>query len=171
LVVTGGTAVDTLTAAANDVTLVGGEGNDILTVNSGADRAVLTGGDGDDTFVIAGPSSTDSVYAKVTDFSAGDKIQFAGATKFVSAEVTLSEGATESTQALMDLAANNLGVGEMGWFETGGNTFIVMDATPDSTDGFNGNEDIVLMLTGVHDLSNASFNSDIGSIVSQLEMA
>ena len=163
-VVKGGSGADNLTANADDVTLNGGAGNDTLTVNAGADRAILTGGAGVDTFVIAGAATLSSVYATITAVEAGDIIKFAGATAFEATKVTLSAGATETTQALMDLAVNNLGANGMGWFQTGGNTFIVMDAGADSTAGFVAGIDMVVMITGIHDLSKASFSGTLGTL-------
>lgn len=158
VVVTGGTVADILTANADDVRLNGANGNDILTVNAGADRVILDGGAGADTFVIAGAASTSSTYANILNVGTGDIIDFTGATSFAATKVTLSAGATETTQALMDLAINNLALNQMGWFQTGGNTFIVMDASSNGITGFDDNSDMVVMITGLVDLSTASFN-------------
>lgn len=170
--VNGGQGADKLTADADDVKLNGGAGNDTLTVNAGADRAILDGGAGTDTFVIAGAASTSSTYANILSVNTGDVIKFThdhdnddataaiAATAFKAAKVTLSAGATETTQALMDLAINNLALNEMGWFQTGGNTFIVMDAgSSNGTAGFVDGEDMAVMITGLVDLSTASFNT------------
>jgi len=162
--VTGGTAKDTLTAATDDVKLNGGAGDDTLAVSAGADRTILDGGAGSDTFAINGAAATSSTYANITSVSTGDVIDFAAATTFTAAEITLSAGATETTQALMDLAVNNLALNEMGWFQTGGNTFIVMDAANEGTAGFVDGEDMVVMITGLVDLSTASFNSTNGTL-------
>jgi len=135
-----------------------------LAVSAGADRTILDGGAGSDTFAINGAAATSSTYANITSVSTGDVIDFAAATTFTAAEITLSAGATETTQALMDLAVNNLALNEMGWFQTGGNTFIVMDAANEGTAGFVDGEDMVVMITGLVDLSTASFNSTNGTL-------
>lgn len=163
-VVKGGSGADILTANADDVTLTGGAGNDTLIVEAGADRAILTGGAGVDTFFIKGAATLSSVYANITAVETGDIIKFAGATAFEATKVTLSAGATETTQALMDLAVNNLAANGMGWFQTGGNTFIVMDAGADSTAGFIASQDMVVMITGLVDLSKASFSGQVGTL-------
>lgn len=155
--VNGGAGADDLTAAASDVTLNGGAGNDTLTVNVGANRVELFGGEGNDRFEIAGASSSSSTYAIIRDINAGDQIEFAGATAFRQAEVTLSEGATESTQAYANEAIADLAANEMGWFQFGGNTFIVMDAGAD-TNSFVDAQDMIVMINGEVDLSTASFN-------------
>lgn len=158
LTVNSGTGADILTATGDDVKLNSGAGNDQLQVNAGADRATLDGGAGNDTFIIDGASSTSSTYANILSVNTGDVIKFTGATVFEAAKVTLSAGATETTQALMDLAVNNLAANEMGWFQTGGNTFIVMDAGAESAAGFVNAQDMVVMITGLVDLSTASYN-------------
>ena len=162
--VNGGQAADKLTANANDVKLNGGAGNDTLTVKAGADRAILDGGLGNDKFVIDGAASTSSTYANILNVNTGDTIQFTGANAFAATKVTLSVGATETTQALMDLAVNNLASNQMGWFQTGGNTFIVMDADTNGTTGFVDGQDMVVMITGLVDLSTASYNATSNTI-------
>lgn len=72
--------------------------------------------------------------------------------------MTLSTGVTESTQAYLTQAIAALGDNDAGWFQYGGNTYIVQDA------GANGNtfvdgQDVVVMITGLVDLSTASFNT------------
>jgi len=163
--VTGGAGDDALVADANDVVLTGGAGDDTLTVNASADRVELFGGEGADTFVIGGPSTSDSTYAIIRDAEAGDTIKMSTlnngqATSFKQAEVTLSEGATESTQALATQAVKDLGVGEMGWFQFGGNTFIVADDANEASEQFQNGTDSIVMLSGLYDLSQASFNDN-----------
>lgn len=153
---------DTLTANASDVTLNGGDGDDELIVNADADRVELFGGEGKDTFVVNGASSSSSTYAIIRDINAGDKIAFAEAGSFKQAEVTLSEGATESTQALATQAVKDLSENDLGWFQFGGNTFIVQDGGTDTTnESFENGVDKILMINGEVDLSTASFNDDI----------
>lgn len=160
LVVKGGTAGDflTATAAADDAQLFGGAGNDTLTVEAGADRVKLDGGAGKDFFVIEGASSTQNSYAVISGVDSGDTIILSGADSFKAAKVTLSTGVTESTQAYLTQAIAALGDNDAGWFQYGGNTYIVQDA------GANGNtfvdgQDVVVMITGLVDLSTASFNT------------
>lgn len=69
----GGNGDDILTGAATPDTLIGKAGNDVLTGGGGND--VLAGGGGNDTFVIATGSGTDTI----TDFTDGiDLIGLAG---------------------------------------------------------------------------------------------
>lgn len=169
LVVNGGTAGDSLkaTAAADDAQLFGGAGNDTLTVEAGADRVKLDGGAGKDTFVINGASTTGSTYAVIAGVDSGDTIILTGADSFKAAKVTLSAGATESTQAYLTQAIAALGSNDSGWFQYGGNTYIVKDVDADGNG--NGNtfvdgQDVVVMITGLVDLSAASFNASSATL-------
>lgn len=164
LVVTTGSGADVLTANADSVVLNGGNGANTFTVNAGADLVTLTGGTGVDTFNIAGASTTESTYATISAVTSGDTIKFTGADSFASAAITLSAGATVTSQALMDKAINDLGANDMGWFTYNGNTFIVMDAGANGAAGFVDNEDMVVMIAGTVDLSTASYNATSNTI-------
>jgi S-layer protein len=151
----GGSGSDVLNAGtgSNAVVLEGGAGNDVLVANKGL--STLTGGDGADVFHIAQASLTSSSYSTITDFTAEDLLQINGATKFLSTEITQAD--TASFQDYANAAVNTLAANEVTWFQYGDNTYVVMDA------GFNGaqfdnNEDFIVKLTGLVDLSGASFN-------------
>ena len=135
--------------------LLGGAGNDILVANAGL--SVLTGGAGADVFRVATASLNVNSHATITDFAAGDLLQFAGGiTAFASAAVTLA--GTAVFQDFANAAINALTTGQAGWFQFAGNTYVVADVGAESTSFQNG-QDFVVMLTGLVDLSNASFNS------------
>lgn len=163
-VVTGGSGNDTLTANAHEVKLNGGNGNDTITVLAAKDKVVVDGGAGSDTFIIAGAASNKDSYAVFKNVGSGDIFDFGtllvgDVGDFRQAEITLSEGATESSQAFMNQAIKDLAQHEMGWFEYGGNTFIVIDKS-NNTDNFQDGSDVVIMLSGVFDLgTQATFNS------------
>lgn len=162
LVVQGGTGADDLTANANDVKLYGNGGGDTLTVDGGL-RVNLYGGDGADTFVIsAGASSTLDAYTVINGVNSGDVIKMTGATKFSSTKIALSVGADETLLNYANQAVKTLAEGEMGWFQRGGNTFIVQDVTSSGTnsDAFTAGEDMIVMITGLVDLgTGASYNT------------
>lgn len=166
VVVTGGSAADALTVTADGVKVNAGEGNDVIAVAAGADLAVIDGGAGNDTFDINGAASNKDSYAVFNNVASGDVFDFAAFTvgKFVAAKVTLATGATESTQAYLNQAVTNLAADEMGWFQYGGNTFVVIDK--DGNGGaadlttFEDGTDVVIMIAGLKDLSTgASFNN------------
>lgn len=165
LVVKGGTAADSLTANANDVALYGNGGGDTLTVAGGL-RVNLYGGDGADTFVINNTASTSlDAYAVINGVASGDTIKFGDANKFSVTKIALSVGADETLLNYANQATKLLAENEMGWFQRGGNTYIVLDQTAGAAgaggaaDTFDGGTDQVIMITGLVDLSTASYNS------------
>lgn len=167
LVVKGGSGADNLLANANDVALHGGDGNDTLTVAGGL-RVNLHGGAGADTFVFgAGASNTLDAYTVINGVTSGDVIVMTGATGFVSTKIALSVGADETLLNYANQAINTIGAGEMGWFQKGGNTFIVLDEALNDGTTFDITEDMIIMITGLVDLgTGASFNvSNILEIV------
>lgn len=162
LVVKGGTGADDLTANADDVALYGGAGNDTLTVDGGL-RVNLYGGAGADKFVIsAGASTTLDAYTVINGVDSGDVIELAGANKFSASKIALSLGADETLLNYANQAIKTLAEGEMGWFQRGGNTYIVQDVVSSGTnsDAFTAGEDMIVMIVGLVDLgTGASFNT------------
>ncbi|TCO73760.1 DUF4214 domain-containing protein [Chromatocurvus halotolerans] len=160
--VTGGSGDDHLTGAGSGDTLIGGAGKDTFVVGAAVDLLKLDGGDGTDTFDFNGVSSNKSNFAVVQGVNTGDIFDFDGITggdaSFRQAQITLSQGATESTQAFLDQAMTNLGDNGFGWFQFNGNTYIAGDVGGDSANAFVDGTDFVVMLTGLVDLSAASFN-------------
>ena len=158
----GGSGADVLTAAAGTTAdvLLGGAGNDTLTANAGL--STLTGGEGNDLFVINVASANVNSYATITDFAAGDLLKVTGIASFASAKVAL--GDTAVFQDYANAAVNALAATAGGWFQFGGNTYVVADMGVDSTDGFINGQDFIVKLTGLVDLSNASFNNDSDTI-------
>jgi S-layer protein len=162
--VKGGSGDDVLTAVGDKAdVLIGGAGNDTLVTGTGL--ATLTGGAGNDLFVVGAASANVNSYATITDFQAGDLLQISGIDSFASAKVEL--GDTAVFQDYANAAINALGANDAGWFQFGGNTYVVADAaaTP-AVDGtaFANGEDQIVKLTGLVDLSNASFNVTDGTI-------
>jgi len=126
---------DTLTGGAGDDKLLGGDGDDIL--NGGAGKDTLTGGAGKDVFVYN--VTTDSTVTKfdiITDFMQGaDKIDLRpllGATD-------LKFGGTIPT------------INGVWYQQSGGNTFVFVDVTGDTTG------DLKIQLTGLFTLTGADF--------------
>lgn len=154
------TVTDAKSGAVAADKLIGGAGNDILIGNAGLSE--LTGGEGNDLFVIGTAASNVNSYNTVTDFAAGDLLKLVGATGFNSAKIEL--GDTAVFQDLANKAIRDIGAGEAAWFQVGGNTYVVMDAGADSTTDFVNDQDFVVKLTGLVDLSNASFNNDYDTI-------
>jgi len=164
--VLGGQGADNLTAAGSQDVLNGGAGNDTLT---GADLTQLTGGEGADTFVMNTPTNANS-YATITDLEAGDVIDLSNVTStgqaFSSSAVTLADTAVFQDYAnasVNQLAADNE---DFAWFQFGGNTFIVGndDQSDGANDNFENGTDSIIQITGLVDLSTASYNQTDGTL-------
>jgi S-layer protein len=165
----GGAGDDYLVAATGTTAdvLLGGAGNDELLANAGL--TTMTGGAGNDVFVIDTASLNVNTYATITDFSAGDLLEMTGATSFTSAKVTL--GATAVFQDFANAAINALATNGAGWFQFGGDTYVVADmpagvspAPADNPSAFVNGQDFIVKLTGLIDLSQASFNATHNTI-------
>jgi len=85
-----------------------------------------------------------------------------GIISFASAKVTL--GSTAVFQDYANAAIAQLGVNAAGWFQFGGDTYIVADKGINGATSFTNGEDFVIKLAGMVDLTNASFNSDYFTI-------
>jgi S-layer protein len=158
-VITGGSGADTLTATANGQTLIGGAGNDTLIATG--DLTVLTGGAGKDVFNIGDKTTNVNSYATITDLSAGDAIKFGANTqKFLAAKVTL--GDTAVFQDLANAAIANGATGDVAWFQFGGNTYAVQNVSGNTS--FVNNSDIIVRITGLVDLSTATFSSSADTL-------
>ncbi len=156
----GGSGADVLTAAVGNTAdvLIGGAGNDVLVSNAGL--TTLTGGEGADVFHIATASLNVNSYATITDFAAGDLLQIAGIDSFASAKVTL--GATAVFQDYANAAINALGANDAGWFQYGGDTYVVADIG--NTTAFVNGTDLIVKIAGLVDLTNASYNASYDTI-------
>ena len=160
--VTGGTGNDALTADGSGDTLLGGAGNDTLT---GADLTTLTGGDGVDTFVVNIPTNVNS-YSTITDLSSGDVIQLTATESFVSSAITLA--GTAVFQDYANAAVNGLATDDedAAWFQFGDNTYVVInDDQADLVNAdFENGADAIIQITGLVDLSAASYNMTDGTL-------
>jgi S-layer protein len=163
---TGGAGNDTLTSAATSSSadvLIGGAGNDTLTANKGL--TTLTGGAGNDVFVIPVASVNSSSFATITDFAVGDRLKITAADSFTSAKVALADTAVfqdYANAAITAITANN----GLAWFQFSGNTYVVkeLDNGTNATTFVN-NEDFIVKLTGLFDLSTAVFSNSDDSLI------
>src|SRR6185369_7994358 len=155
--VKGGATANTLTASTGTLTdtLIGGAAADLLKGNAGL--GTLTGGAGVDTFDVSTVNANVNSYTTLTDASVGDIIQLKdqGVETFTATKITLAPTAVFQDYANAVIAANPGAVnGGMGWFQFGGDTYIV-ESLHTGTDFQNG-VDVVVKLLGIHDLSTAS---------------
>ena len=163
--ITGGSGNDVISSAAANATLIGGAGDDTISLSETGTLSVLTGGAGNDTFTIAVPVDS-ALYSTITDLSSGDILDMgnhADPVTFGAAAITLAGNATfaDYLDAAADAAA------QITHFQFGGNTYVVNDAREDDAgtgyvDGVAG--DAVIEISGLVDLSTASFNTTTGDL-------
>jgi len=164
-VITGGSAADTLTGSGNSQTLNGGAGADTLIVTG--DLATLSGGAGNDIFMMNKPSNVNS-YSTITDLTAGDVIDLdsanAGTVVFTKSAVVLA--GTAVFQDYANAAVNALGTdsNDAAWFQFDGNTYIVQSGDTTSGNDFVNGTDSIIKITGLVDLSTASYNQTYGTL-------
>ncbi|HZW13790.1 MAG TPA: DUF4214 domain-containing protein [Noviherbaspirillum sp.] len=163
----GGAGNDSLTGnAANNDTISGNAGADTLVYTGGADS--FNGGAGADTFDV-NATGTKTAFLTIEDAVAKDIIDLAGlmgtpanvdyaagAAGFGAQKVTL--GAAATLDQYLDAAAadNGAGTGDeiVAWFNFGGNTYLVVDNSDNTT--FTSGTDAVVKLTGVIDLTSSA---------------
>lgn len=162
MTVKGGSAGDSLTAGTGNTAdvLVGGGGNDTLTANGGLDT--LTGGTGADIFVVATPGSNLNTYSVITDAAVGDVIRLKnqGTEVFAASKLTLQNTAVfqDYANTIVNTSGDGSTNARIGWFQFNGDTYIVQSMhNPATTAGFVDGTDLVVKLTGLVDLSAASF--------------
>jgi S-layer protein len=155
--VTGGSGNDVLTAAGDSDVLIGGAGNDKLTA---ATLTTLTGGEGNDTFVMSGAVDA-TKYSTITDLSSGDTID-TDATAFNTSKVVLAANATFAQYLDAAIVATAAQDNAASWFQFGGNTFIVNEGV-DATTTYDAGQDGIIGITGLVDLSTATFNGTNGT--------
>lgn len=162
--VTGGAGNDLLKANGSAAhKLIGGAGNDTLWTGTGL--AQLTGGAGKDVFHVAVASTNVNSASSIMDLGSGDTITFAtSATAFKSGAITLDNTAVFqdfANAAIASITAN----ANLAWFQFGGNTYIVQEANNGTNpDVFVNNEDFIVKIVGLVDLSTASFNATSGTL-------
>ena len=141
-----------LAAVANTSAAVKVTGTALADQFTLTNNAVVTGGLGADKFTI-GATANGQTYSTVTDATKGDVFAFtAPATSFTTAKISL--GATAVFQDYLD-AATAGAAGKVSWFQTATDTYIVEDNSAAAT--FTNGADTVVKLTGLVDLSTATF--------------
>ena len=174
--VKGGAASNSLTAGVGtqaDV-LIGGAKADTLTNNAGL--TTLTGGAGNDTFVIDTVGANVNTYTTITDGAKGDivSLKSKAAEALIGASMTASKIVLGSTAVFQDYAnavvaagGDSSTNGHIGWFSFGGDTYIVEsmhDGSGAGTPSFVNGTDLVVKLTGVIDLTKATFASGAAAV-------
>lgn len=149
LTIKGGTAADTLTTSTFATTLVGGAGADSFNVAAA---------------VVGTATPAGAVVTTISDAAATDKIVFAnlGTEVFTTTKVDVSSataliGGTVNALDLAAAAADSTTNGQITWFQYGGNTYVVQELGANAATI--GTDDIVVKLTGVLDLSTATYDA------------
>ena len=158
-----GNGANAFTATSGNNTYVGGTGVDTITVGAGINTITTGGGADVVTFTTAGANV--NVYSTITDAHAGMQIVFTdlGTETFVSAKATLAGTAVFQDYANAVVAGATQAAhqtnGAFGWFQWGGNTFLVEvkhDTTAGIAQTFVNGVDQIVCLTGLVDLSTAT---------------
>lgn len=151
--VIGGTAADKITVGNQAMTLTGNGGADNFVVTNALYAASSNGATTAFT-----PSS--AAVTTIVDFTVGDKITFAnqGTEVFTSAKIDVN-AAQNLTDALnlSAAAADTTTNGQITWFQYGGNTYVVQELGANAA--VIGTNDIVVKLTGLIDLSTATYDA------------
>lgn len=175
--VLGGSGNDTLTADGENDVLKGGAGNDTFYATY---LTKVYGGEGADKFYFATPTQLSKV-STIADLGSGDTIYLvdnAGignatddiVNKFYSAGAQYNANTTTTFEAKVNASLVQTGEGEATWFQHSGNTYIVIDNDSGSgpiagaVDSYTAGKDVVIEITGLVDLSTASFNATTGTL-------
>jgi S-layer protein len=166
---TGGVKVD-LSGAAAAVTYLGGSSVDTVKLSSQAN--IVTLGGGKDVVDATAATSTATVFSTIKDIAAGDTINFAAVTKDITG-AAWTDGAKLGAAitspfgdifSLLNAATASDGSGHaLTWFQFGGDTYIVQDNGSAGT--FAAGTDLLIKLTGIHDLTNSTLASAGGLTV------
>lgn len=166
LTVKGGSAGDTITLA-HKATVDAGAGADTITVS--ANGGSITTGAGNDSVdvsaaVVGTATPAGAVITTITDLAAGDKIVFAnlGTEVFTTTKVNVGTataliGGTTNALDLAVAAGDSTTNGQITWFQYAGDTYIVEELGANAA--VIGTDDIVIKLTGLIDLSTATFDA------------
>jgi len=157
--VTLGNGANAFTATSGNNTYTGGTGVDTVTVGGGLN--VLTLGTGADVVSITAAGANVNTYTTITDAAAGDSITFAnkGTETFNTTKVALASTAVfqDYANAVVAAGGNASTNGAFGWFQFGGDTYLVESQHDGSTvPSFTNGIDFVVKLTGLIDLSTAT---------------
>ncbi|MFA9215940.1 MAG: DUF4214 domain-containing protein [Sphingomonadaceae bacterium] len=160
-----GNGVNNFTATSGNNVYVGGTGVDTITVGGGVNT--ITTGTGADVVTLTTAGATVNTYSTITDAHAGMQIAFTnlGTETFVSAKVSTLNPNTAVFQDFANAVvagatqADHSTDGAFGWFQFGGNTYLV--EVKHSTVGgiaqtFVNGVDQIVCLTGLVDLSTAT---------------
>ncbi len=160
-----GNGANAFTATTGNNTYTGGTGVDTVSVGGGVNT--ITTGTGADVVTITTAGTTVNTYSTITDAHAGMQIAFTnlGTETFVSTKVSTLNANTAVFQDFANAVvagatqANHANDGAFGWFQFGGNTYLVEvkhDTTAGTNQTFANGVDQIVCLTGLVDLSTVT---------------
>jgi S-layer protein len=159
-------ATNSVSAGTGNNTVTGGTGADTIGVGKGINT--ITTGTGADVVTVTGMVAAGDLYSTITDAHATMKLTFNqanGTATFTTAAITL--GGTAVFSGFEDAAAAGFASATnsvLSWFQFGGNTYIVQDNSNLAT--YQPGADTVVKLTGLFDLSGATFAAVAGTSAS-----
>lgn len=162
--VTLGDGANAFTATSGTNTYVGGAGVDTVTLGGGLNTVTL--GAGKDVLNLTAASANVNTYTTIVDPAAGDTINLIdkGTEVFGSTKVTLAGTAVfqDYANAVIQAGGNAATNGYIGWFQFGGDTYIVESMHDGSgvNASFVNGTDLVVKLTGLVDLSTATITGN-----------
>jgi S-layer protein len=163
--VTLGNGANAFTATTGNNTYTGGTGVDTISVGAGVNT--ITTGTGADVVTITTAGANVNTYTTITDAHAGMQLAFTnlGTETFVSAKISSLDVGTAVFQDYANAVvagatqADHSMDGAFGWFQFGGNTYLV-EVKHSTAGGINqtfvNGVDQVVKLTGLIDLSTAT---------------
>ena len=160
-----GDGTNSFTATSGKNTYTGGSGVDTVTVGGGVNT--ITMGAGADTANFTASPATVNSYSTITDAIAGDSISTAdlGTETFNATKVTLADTAVfqDYANAVITQGGNASANGAFGWFQFGGNTYLVESRHDGSgvNASFENGTDFIVKLSGLVDLSTASLSGNV----------
>ena len=157
-----GDGANTFVATSGSNTYVGGGGVDTVTLGGGMNDVTL--GEGADTVTLTAPGSSLHIYTTIRDIGAGDAITFAdlGTESFDTTRMVLGQHAIfqDYANAVVSAGGNASVNGRFGWFQFGGDTYLVQgrhDASGSNAEFING-IDMIVELSGLIDLSTVTLS-------------
>jgi S-layer protein len=169
---------DKAVVATAGLTLKGGSADDTITLGTFASKAsnTITLGAGKDVLKLEAPNTSSAIFTTVTDAAVGDAINFNSINLNVAnvAVAGTKLGAklvsgVDDYQTFLNAACSKANAAEVSWFQTGGNTYLVVDNVPTTnpvaaTNTYTAATDYIVKLVGLVDLSNATINATGGYI-------
>jgi S-layer protein len=157
-----GNGANSFTAGSGSNTYVGGTGADVVSLGGGSN--IVTLGVGANIFNLTAVNTNLNTYTTILDPTAGDTVTFLdqGTETFNATKMTLANTAVfqDYADAVVQAGGNASVNGAFGWFQYGGDTYLVESRHDGSgvSASFSNGVDAIVKLSGLVDLSTAGFS-------------